>query len=298
MGLQLWGRLTENACSSKGADGRLESLPHRTQSRSGYARRRPQVAPTRAGSIFAGIASRLIFAYDGTMSQLSHTTYPWPPRIQVAGVSTLEEALFCKSVGVDAIGFTLGLPDGPHDGLTPEKSEAIVSRLPSGLLPVVITYVNRADDACELATIARAGAIQFHGGISEEELILFRRSCPDVRTIGRVTVIEEKSIEKAASFKPPLWDAIILDSLDLRTGRRGATGLTHDWSVSAKIVKTASVPVILAGGLNPDNVAEAIRKVRPHGVDAHTGLEDKNGTRSFDKIKAFAEAALEVFEKG
>jgi phosphoribosylanthranilate isomerase len=214
----------------------------------------------------------------------------------VAGVSTLKEALFCESVGVDAVGFTLGLPDGPHDDLTPEESGGIVTQLPPGLLPVVITYMNRADDACELATIARAGAVQFHGGMPERELILFKRRCPDVRTIGRVTVVGEESIEEAASFRPPLWDAIILDSLDTRTGRKGATGLTHDWSISARIVTAASVPVILAGGLNPDNVAEAIRKVQPHGVDAHTGLEDKNGTRSFDKIKAFAKAALEAFE--
>jgi phosphoribosylanthranilate isomerase len=225
----------------------------------------------------------------------THRTYYWPPKIQVAGVSTLEEALFCKSVGVDAIGFTLGLPDGPHDDLTPEKTGAIVSQLPAGLLPVVITYVNSAVAACELVEITKAAAIQFHGGISEGELILFRRSCPDVRTIGRVTVSGQMSTEDAASFKPSLWDAIILDSLDPRNGRKGATGLTHDWSISAKIVRIASVPVILAGGLNPDNVADAIRKVRPQGVDAHTGLEEENGTRSFDKIKAFAEEALEAF---
>jgi len=215
----------------------------------------------------------------------------------VAGVSTLAEALFCKSVGVDAIGFTLGLPDGPHEGLTPEKAGAIISQLPTGLLPVVITYLNSADAACELAAVTQAAAMQFHGGISDEELVVFRRSCPEVRTIGRVTVAGEESIEAAVSFEQPLWDAIILDSLDPRTGKKGATGLTHDWLLSARIVKAASVPVILAGGLNPDNVAEAIRKVQPHGVDAHTGLEDNNGTRSFDKISAFAKAAMEAFEK-
>jgi len=231
------------------------------------------------------------------MSQQPHRTDPWPPRIQVAGVSTLEEALFCNRVGVDAVGFTLGLPDGPHDGLTPEKAGMIIGELPPGLLPVVITYVNRADAACELARNTQAAAMQFHGGILEKELIRFRMICPDVRSIGRVTVVGQESIEEAASFKSPFWDAIILDSLDPSTGRKGATGLTHDWSLSAEIVKTASLPVILAGGLNPDNVAEAIRRVQPHGVDAHTGLEDIGGKRSFDKIRAFAEAALEAFKK-
>lgn len=215
----------------------------------------------------------------------------------MAGVSTLEEALFCQSVGVDAVGFTLMLPDGLHDCLTPEKSGTIIDQLPLGLLPVVITYVNRAAVACELAITSQAAAMQFHGGISEKELVRFRMTCPEVRTIGRVTVTGQESIEDAASFKSPLWDAIILDSLDPRTGRKGATGLTHDWSLSAQIVKTASLPVILAGGLNPDNVAEAIREVQPHGVDAHTGLEDSDGTRNFEKIKAFAQAAMEAFKK-
>ena len=231
------------------------------------------------------------------MSQLSHRLYLRPPRIQVAGVSTLEEALFCNTVGVDAIGFTLGLLEGPHNGLTPEKAGMIISQLPTGLLPVVITYVNSADAACELAKTTQAAAMQFHGGIFAKELVLFRKICPDVRTIGHVTVVGENSIAESASFKSPLWDAIILDSLDPRTGRKGATGLTHDWSLSAQIVKTAALPVILAGGLNPDNVAEAIRRVQPHGVDAHTGLEDNDGTRNFEKIKAFAQAALKAFKK-
>lgn len=207
----------------------------------------------------------------------------------------MEEALFCWRVGVDAVGFTLGLPNGPHDGLTPEKAGAIVRELPTGVLPVVITYANSADAACELATVTQPAAIQFHGGIPAEELVRFQRICPAVRTIGCVSVTGQESMEQAASFKPPLWDAIILDSIDLRTGRKGATGLTHDWSISARIVRMASVPVILAGGLNPDNVAEAIRKVQPCGVDAHTGLEQSGGTRSFEKIQAFAQAALETF---
>lgn len=235
-----------------------------------------------------------ILAYHQGMQQQSHRSRSWPPRIQVAGVSTLKEALFCKSVGIDAVGFTLVLPEGLHDGLTPEKAGEIICKLPAGLISVVITYEDHADAACRLVTMTQAVAMQFHGGISEEELLLFRRIYPDVKTIGRVNVVGEKSLEEAALFRPPIWDALILDSLDPFTGRKGATGRTHDWSISERIARTASVPVILAGGLNPNNVAEAIRTVRPYGVDAHTGLENSDGTRNFDKIRAFAQAALEA----
>jgi phosphoribosylanthranilate isomerase len=108
-------------------------------------------------------------------------------------------------------------------------------------------------------------------------------------------VADESAIGFAAGFGPDLWDAIILDSVDSATGRTGATGRTHDWSISARIAANAKVPVILAGGLNPANVSRAILTARPNGVDAHTGLENADGSRSFEKIRQFAEAALRAF---
>jgi phosphoribosylanthranilate isomerase len=221
--------------------------------------------------------------------------YRWPHRIQIAGVSSLAEALFCWEVGIDAVGFTLELPHGPHDGLTTERATAIIRLLPEGLLPVIITYVNTAQAAGKLIADTGGRAIQFHGGISESELKTFRELCHQVKTIGRVTVTGEESMQAAERFKPPLWDAIILDSLDPTTGKIGATGRTHDWSISARIVRAASVPVILAGGLNPENVSEAILTVRPHGVDAHTGVENPDGTRNFTKIRNFAASCAAAF---
>jgi phosphoribosylanthranilate isomerase len=213
----------------------------------------------------------------------------------VAGVSSLEEAHFCKMVGVDALGFTLELPGGVHDGLTREKAAAIVAAARTGIVPVAITYLDRGEEACHLAREVGAAALQFHGGISPEELRVFRQMCPGVFTIGRVTVSGRDAVSQAVQFCPPLWDALILDSFDPDTRRIGATGLTHDWSVSAEIVRRSQVPAILAGGLTPHNVAEAIRAVRPAGVDAHTGLEEADGSRSFPKIAAFARESLSAF---
>ncbi|MCA1961410.1 MAG: phosphoribosylanthranilate isomerase [Desulfomonile sp.] len=218
----------------------------------------------------------------------------WPPGIQVAGVSTLAEAVFCHDVGVDAVGFTLELPTGIHDGLTADKARDIISRMPGDLMPVLITYLQSADAAIGLTKFIKARAVQFHGGIKDDELAVFRGHCPYVKTIGRVTVTGESAILDGERFMPLLWDAVILDSFDPATGRRGATGLTHDWSVSARIVKRAAVPVILAGGLTPENVGEAIAKVRPDGVDVHSGVENPDGSRSFRKIRRFAQAAREA----
>ena len=220
-----------------------------------------------------------------------------PPRVQVAGVGSLHEALFCARVGVDALGFTLELPTGVHDGLTPEKARFIVRHLPPHTLPVVITYLDTARAASRLINTVRAGAVQFHGEITDGQIARFREHCPGVWTIGRITVSGPDASALAGRFHPPLWDAVILDSLDPTTGHIGATGLTHDWSLSAQIVRHCEVPVILAGGLNSRNVAQAIATVRPHGVDAHTGLENRDGSRNFSKIQAFAKAALQAFMK-
>jgi len=232
---------------------------------------------------------------ESTTPSTDKPNFVWPPRVQLAGVSSLAEAVFCRAVGVEALGFTLVLPEGVHDDLTSDKTRRIIERLPRDVLPVLITYLQDAMDACRLAIEIGAAAIQFHGGTTEEQLSVFRSMCRGIRTIGRVTVSGPQAIDEAARFAPPLWDAIILDSLDPSTGRKGATGLVHDWSLSRRIVEVAQVPVILAGGLNPENVARAILEVRPHGVDAHTGLEEADGTRSFDKIQAFVLAARAAF---
>lgn len=212
-------------------------------------------------------------------------------------MSSLEEALFCSRVGVDTLGLTLELPDGVHDGLTREKAAAIVHRLPKHLLVVVITYLNEADSACDLVHAVPGTAVQFHGGIDKAELMRFRKACPHIKTIGRVSVTGEDALSEARGFQRPLWDAIILDSLDPETGRKGATGLVHDWNISAAIVKNTRLPVILAGGLNPTNVGRAIEMVQPHAVDAHSGLEEPDGSRSFKKIQEFATAARIAFQK-
>jgi phosphoribosylanthranilate isomerase len=219
----------------------------------------------------------------------------WPPRIQAAGVSSLEEALFCATVGVDAVGLTLDIPTGIHDGLTRQRARHIIERLPTGLIAVIITYLHDADHIHGLLEDVGGDAVQLHGNISTEELTAVRRLHPSVKTIGRITVRDEGSIEEATRTPADLHDALILDSWDPRSGRIGATGLIHDWSISAKIVQRSRVPVILAGGLNPHNVAEAVIRVSPRGVDAHTGLENPDGTRNFEKIRIFTKSALNAF---
>jgi phosphoribosylanthranilate isomerase len=92
-----------------------------------------------------------------------------------------------------------------------------------------------------------------------------------------------------------LVDAFITDTFDPATGASGATGKTHDWQISRRLVEISPQPVILAGGLTPDNVREAILAVQPAGVDCHTGVEDASGRKDADKVRRFVAEARAGF---
>ena len=93
-------------------------------------------------------------------------------------------------------------------------------------------------------------------------------------------------------------DAFITDTFDPVTGASGATGKTHDWEISRRIVEHSRHPVILAGGLTPENVGDAIRLVRPAGVDVHTGVEDDQGRKDRRRVEAFVTRARDAFARG
>ena len=93
----------------------------------------------------------------------------------------------------------------------------------------------------------------------------------------------------------PVVDASIIDNFDPASGASGATGKVHDWEISRRLVEISEKPVILAGGLNSENVFEAILKVKPAGVDAHTGLENLDGWKDKNKCLKFIKEANRAF---
>ena len=214
-------------------------------------------------------------------------------KVQIAGVSSLEEALECERAGADAIGFTVRLPHGVHDGLTEDKARGIISALPPFIATVAITYVDNAREAVELCRFLGVSTLQLHGDFPTREIPLVRAGLPHIRIIRGMNVVGPDSIDRARDVARRV-DAVILDTVDPETGRRGATGKTHDWTVSREIVARSRVPVILAGGLTPENVAAAIDAVGPWGVDVHTGVEDDCGRRNYEKIRAFVANAKDA----
>ncbi len=211
-------------------------------------------------------------------------------KVQIAGVSSLEEARALERMGADALGFTLRLPTGVHDGLTEAKARSIVAALPPFVSCVVITYADNARDAVELCRYVGATVLQLHGAFPTADLELVRAALPHLKILRAVPIHGPESIAKARELAKRV-DALILDTYDPESGRHGATGKVHDWNISRQIVEASRIPVILAGGLTPENVGEAIATVQPWAVDVHTGVEGPDGHRDLSKMERFLRAA-------
>jgi phosphoribosylanthranilate isomerase len=216
--------------------------------------------------------------------------------IQVAGVRDQAEAELLVKCGIRYLGFPLRLPVH-HEDLSEEEASTIIKSLRPPACGVLITYLNQAGDIVEFCNSLGASVVQLHGDIEASELQSIKEHKPRLAII-KSLVIGLHPIEKlleTVKRTAPYVDAYITDTFDPNTGAYGATGKTHDWRVSRQLVRQSPRPVILAGGLNPANVRDAILEVRPAGVDAHTGLEDVSGRKNKEKVKKFVSEALEAF---
>jgi phosphoribosylanthranilate isomerase len=223
-------------------------------------------------------------------------------RIQIAGIKDQAEADLLVGLGADDLGFPLGpgvaTPDTDED-----SARAIIATLPARVGAVLITYL--ADPAEIAATCRRLGAkkVQLHGRLDAAVARELKRVAPGLHVIRSLVVGAQKSSDadaeldaELASFSPHV-DEFLTDTFDPATGRRGATGKTHDWAISRRLVERSPRPVILAGGMRPENVAEAIRQVRPASVDVHTGIEGADGRKDAALTRRFIEQARYAFRE-
>jgi phosphoribosylanthranilate isomerase len=209
--------------------------------------------------------------------------------IQIAGVIDAPEAQMLQQCGVRYLGFPLRLPVHRED-LTEEAAAAIFG--------VLITYLDEANEIAAFSHALGARIVQLHGDIDRDELKRLKTLDPNLTVIKSLVIgmRDDKALEGTLSELSPFVDAFITDTFDPKTGASGATGKTHDWRVSRRLVELADRPIILAGGLTPANVKRAIVEVRPAGVDSHTGVEDSSGRKSREKVQKFLSEASEAFE--
>lgn len=212
---------------------------------------------------------------------------------QIYEVTSALEAAALSEIGVDHIGVLVG------DGSFPrEQPLASAARIAASIRPPSkFSALFLSSDLALIARMARAlePALLHLGAAPElvtpEDVLRLKEAVPGVLMMRSVPVTGPESIAVAAAYEG-IADFILLDSYRAEDKQIGALGIPHDWSISRRIVERLSTPVILAGGLGPDNVAEAIRVVRPAGVDSKTKTDKgETHTKDLEKVRLFHAAA-------
>ena len=218
-------------------------------------------------------------------------------KVKICGNTNVKDALIAAEAGADAIG-VINVAD-TRRYIDLEDARAISDALPVFVSKVVVVTLDNistgaAQDKIKSIEDTGADCIQLHGDESVE-LVADLRACMEssTRIIKKIGVSgdKEKCLENALAYEDVV-DAILVDTLAIsgRTGEIGGTGKQHDWSISKEIVERVKKPVILAGGLNPDNVARAIALVKPYAVDVSSGVERELRKKDAVKVKRFIEA--------
>ena len=204
-------------------------------------------------------------------------------RVKICGLTRAADRDAAIAAGADALGFIVDVPVDTPRAVTVETAAELVDGVPPFVTSVLVTMPDSVQDAVALQRDVGADAIQVHDGLSPEKLGGLRARA-ETPVIAAVDVEEPDVVEFASAA-----DAVLLDSTDDAGG--GGTGETHDWEQSRSYVESLDVPVVLAGGLTPANVGEAVSTVGPFGVDTASGVEASGGIKDHDAVQAFVENA-------
>jgi phosphoribosylanthranilate isomerase len=208
------------------------------------------------------------------------------PRLKVCCISSVAEAETAIRHGADAIGLVSAMPSGP--GVIPDDLiEKIVASIPSGISTVLLTSSRDVDVVVQQQSRFNVDTLQLCNRWSSSGVEQLRAALPGVSIMQVVHVMDGEAIEQAREAARTA-DVLLLDSGNpkKKIQELGGTGRTHDWTISRRIRDAVEVPIFLAGGLTPNNVADAVRQVRPFGVDVCSGLRT-GGNLDQDKLGRF-----------
>jgi len=210
-------------------------------------------------------------------------------RIKICCMGSVDEARLAIRYGADAVGLVSAMPSGPGP-----IDEALIAQIRAHVPPPLATFLltcqQDATAIVEQLRRTRCNTVQICDEVPRGTYHNIRTALPGVSIVQVIHVVDANAIEQAKRAAPQV-DALLLDSgrPALSVKELGGTGRVHDWAISAELVRSVSVPVFLAGGLNASNVADAIRQVRPFGVDVCSGLRT-DGKLDETKLAAFVEA--------
>jgi phosphoribosylanthranilate isomerase len=220
-------------------------------------------------------------------------SFPGPPStrfpVKICGIATPHDAAIAVAAGADAIGLLVELDHPSPDELQVDTAAAIAVGLPTTVTVVLVTHRVDPEGIEWLCRRVRPGCLQLHGVVHRRTMPELRERLPGLPFLKALHPEVDSAVDEALLWSS-LVDGLLLDT---RAGDRiGGTGITHDWELSAKIVAALpGFPVILAGGLGPENVADAVRTVRPWGVDVNSGVRAGPARKDPQRVRAFVQAA-------
>jgi phosphoribosylanthranilate isomerase len=199
--------------------------------------------------------------------------------VKICGITRLEDARFAVECGASALGFVFW-PDSPRS-IDPDRARAIIESLPPFVTAVGVFVNQSREDVNDVATRARLGVVQLHG----DETVAFVGGM--TRPVIKALVLAE------AEERMDHWPSETMLLLDVHDPvRRGGTGRTLDWTRASAVA--ARRRILLAGGLTPANVADAISCVRPFGIDVSSGVEVSPGVKDHQRLKALFDEVREA----
>jgi len=209
-------------------------------------------------------------------------------KVKICCINSIAEAKMAMSYGASAIGLVGRMPSGPGP-IEDELIKSISITIPPPIATFLLTCETSAEQIINHHQRTFTNTIQLVDELHEKDYAIIKKALPAIKLVQVIHVIDEGSVEEAINVSQYV-DAILLDSGNpkLTIKELGGTGRTHDWKLSRKIKENINIPLFLAGGLNAENVRQAIDVVNPYGVDVCSGVRT-NGQLDENKLKAFFE---------
>jgi len=211
------------------------------------------------------------------------------PRVKICCISSIDEAKIAIEYGASALGLVGHMPSGPGV-IGDELIYQIAKTVPPPISTFLLTSETKPQDIIAHYKRVNTTTIQIVDELEKREYDLLRKELPNVKLVQVIHVINDNSVKEAIEISNHV-DAILLDSgnPNLSVKELGGTGRTHNWDLSREIRKSIPVPVFLAGGLNKDNVKQAIKTVEPFGLDLCSSVRTE-GKLDRQKLKEFFNA--------
>lgn len=205
--------------------------------------------------------------------------------VKICGLTSLDDALFALEFGADYVGFIVDVPVETPRKITLQQAAGIVQEIERDSVIIVLmpSTLKEIEGALELKPFG----LQLHGNETLEFMKQVREISSNTKLIKTIHVKKDSTlaeIEKQAESYSEVVDYLLLDT---QTGKIGGTGVTHDWNLARKLTETVDRPMFLSGGLNPENVCDAIKTARPFAVDVASGVESRPGVKDRLKVKRF-----------